>query len=83
MTDFNQTHQNDTAGTGNKSVTSADLENVWKGHISQSNISYCQTDLIQLSFKNDDTTYGIVAFMCAGPYFFAPDNCLLYIDAPH
>ena len=45
-------------------------------------LSYYQTDLNQIFFKDDDADSGIVTFMCAGPYFFTTDNCLLYMDAP-
>ena len=33
-------------------------------------------------FMIDDASTAIIALMYAGPHFFTPDNCLLYMDAP-
>ena len=46
-------HKNDAIGDDNKSVTLADSEIKRQGHISQSNISYCQSDLNKIFFKFD------------------------------
>ena len=40
MTNFNKENHNDAAGADNKSVTSADLENIGHGHLSQKVISH-------------------------------------------
>ena len=70
--DTQNIHQNNTIQTGNKCVTSANLENVSKCHISQ-------TVMSQMFSMNDEAYAGIVALVCAGQHFFTIDNYLLYM----